>query len=1428
MLSSTTAPKKRRFSLAVGSVLVTALPWSLMIKARAAPSPANTASTVVKLPDGPGSVRGLGSDAEVDIFSAQVRYHIPLDAPRAGAGFGPKLGLSYSGELGNGPLGVGWRMHEMLIRRSVRHGVPTFSPSDELEIVGLGGGKLVPVGDGSYRIEGQGNEVVIRRMGGRFVATDSEGQRYFFGLSENARVFGPDGRVTEWRIELAVHPSQESIRYHYTREGHALYLHEILWGPQNRYRAAVRYEKRSDPSISFRQGIRIETKKRVASIAIESSGQELRKIHLNYDESHPLSRLSSVHMTGYQGQGALPTIRFSYGAPNRPKTVALEGTDGWVLGRRGVTLHDVDGDGMEDLLRMEMGNHQFRKNVGGRFLAQKPLHGATGLELQRVRFVDLDGDARPELIRVVNDRWRASTLDGTHFRSLGEVPGTKNLPLFGAHAALADLNGDGRTDVVRGAASGILTSLVHAHGMADPQFFPRIGPHDPQVDPGQARVRFVDFNGDGLSDVVWLTDAWMKIFLGKGDGTFVPWRRSFYPWGEGGFDLSDLHLFDLNRDGLMDVVVVSAGHVLYYRGNADGSLDARVRKLRRPESVTRDVVVRLADLNGNGSLDVVWSSPRGMWLLDLAGATHTAMLTEIDNGLGRVVSFRYASSAVLSVSAHKAGRPWDHTLPVSIPVPVETSIDLGDNGPVRKVLYRIRDGVWDRHRREFAGFLKSSQIAVGGEDATHMGIRTTRYHAGLGKNRVLRGKTQSVELVNGLGERHKRTHTRWAAHPVADLPDHPSFRVPVTRETRTQHYEGVSTPIETLVWLEHDNQGRVIREHNLGRLDQSGDEVVRHTRYAEHDPKLHVRNRVCESKTFEHDGTLLSWTQTFYGGPTKDPKPLCQAGLGLERETYGWLKSEARWVRQKAALAYNEAWKPLRLYEGGIHRTIGYDPLGLFPETETVEPNSGQTLTWTMHWDTVRGLPESYIDPSGAVQHLTHDALGRLLSVAQDHHPAHMHYVYDWRAALPTTTTFVFDGELADLGPLPNDVTPDSGWRQTTSVSNGAGEVLFRGVRLEPNRWLIDEWKERDHKGRVTSVYEAFYFDGSDLRRATPGDTEKQRLRYDAFDRVREHILPDGTKKSLTFRAFERVQRQDDLNPVTSLLDGQGRIRRTERTVDGVVESIEASYDASGRILNLSLQAGSVEHTFRYDSLGRLVFASDPDMGPRTLTYNDQNLLVRQENGENEGVTYTYDGAGRLARTESDDATVYQYHYDAAQDPTHYKHTAGRLAWVEEPTGQVELGYDAFGRQIQIKRRVDTLSAGETTRYSPSGLMLEVQYDDDLSVPMSYDAAGRAVAAGDLWTLESQDAEDRILRERFGNGVLQTFERNRLGRELPTLFGKKPPVRSPWRPSFKPLVPLLFRVRVANVSILGKATAPFGPPWAPSIFIEAWALAPPS
>src|SRR5205814_10076082 len=141
--------------------------------------------------------------------------------------------------------------------------------------------------------------------------------------------------------------------------------------------------------------------------------------------------------------------------------------------------------------------------------------------------------------------------------------------------------------------------------------------------------------------------------------------------------------------------------VFWDLGKPDGTFQAQAVILNRPAGADATTVVTLADANGNGSTDVVWSSATGMWALDMAGPTNAGLLVAIDNGLGKAQKFDYTASAQLAWAAEKASKPWALTMPVSIAVSTTATLMFGSGEPDRIAQLSVRDGIYEQAERRF-------------------------------------------------------------------------------------------------------------------------------------------------------------------------------------------------------------------------------------------------------------------------------------------------------------------------------------------------------------------------------------------------------------------------------------------------------------------------------------------------------------------------------------------------------------------------------------------------------------------------------------------------------------------------------------------------------------------------------------------------------
>lgn len=1324
------------------------------------PAPGAVTPQTVKVPDGPGSVRGLASDASVSSFTGQVAYEIPIELPGGPGGLAPKLALHYNGALGNGPLGIGWSLGQVGIRRSLRLGVPSYNSSDELELVGLAGGTLVPIGGGQYRAEGQGNSIRGVAVDGGFELVDSAGTRYRIGTSEASRL-SSGSLVAAWYVERVTDVAGHVIDYSYERQNGELYVTAISWGGNNVFRAELVYGTRPDAVVSWRTGFRILTGRRLTQIKLWSFEAVRHTVELTYDQTFALSRLATVRVVGPDGV-ASPTTTLGYASVAAGQVQSLGNTGGWNLGNSAVSFFDVDKDGAMDLLRIESGNHRYRRNLGRSFGPEIALSGASALAMSSVRMLDLDGDSGAEMVTRSGSTWQSFRLVNNAW--VGTVwPGSSTLDL--PNVAVADLNGDSRMDVLTVSGSGIAVWFGTANGFGAPRTLPAVSPGEPSITPLTAQ--FHDLNGDGLADAIAVNSNGLIELRGRGDGTFERVGPIAYPW-TGTTDTTQVRLADLDRDGILDIVRVGATQVSWHRGKPDGTFSAQAtRVLNRPAGADSNTVVALADANGNGSTDVVWSSPSGMWALDLAGPTNAGLLVAIANGLGKTQRFAYTASAQLAWAAEQASDAWTQRMPVSIAVATTATQVLDSGDPDRVSLLAVRDGIYEHVERRFIGFSQSIQTFPGATARETIRV-TTQYHAGRGADRALRGQVLTSRTEDGEGRVFKQVDNQVVALAIDGLPDDPRLRRAAITQTDVTSSEPGEPSAVVRTRFAFDGEGRMIEERRDGRVGGSvldGDESILRRTYTGEDAVTGVRDLVCEESLFDGADALVSKTQKRYGDASTVAAP-CQPGKGWVREELGYLAVEDRWVTSKAT-SYNTHGSPIVVLANGVARTLAYDASGVYVTSESVSPAAGKTLSWTAAYDNVAGTLIKVTAPNGTSTRMTYDGIGRLTSIAANHAPAHLHYRYHWDGPRPRTETFLFDGDPAALGALPEPWTPSSGWRHAVSIANGAGEVIATATRLDIDQWNIGEYRWRDARGRVVARTTAFAFIGSDPAAViAPGDTPAQTLVYDPLDRVIDEVLPTGAHKRVTYRPAAVTVAIDGLATVETKIDGQGRTTRTERTVSGIVESVDAVYDAAGRIKQFSLQGGQVVHQFTYDSLGRLVFASDPEGGPRTMQYDDAGRLEHSVNAAGQDIAYSYDGAGRLLTVDGAGVTA-RYHYDTAR-AAGFANTAGLLAWAEEPTGSVDFGYDDQGRPMIVQRTLvdgaTTIIGREVTQLAPSGLTRSVDLGDGVVVPVRYDAAGRVNDVTGVWSVASYSAGGMALHEQFSNGVVQRYLRDVLDR----------------------------------------------------------------
>ncbi|MGO8678836.1 MAG: toxin TcdB middle/N-terminal domain-containing protein [Limisphaerales bacterium] len=1127
------------------------------------------------------------------------------------------------------------------------------------------------------------------------------------------------------------------------------------------------YEDRPDWFEDCRSGFIVRTGKRLKQILVGTQGPSLTNHragdfngdgqtdyldreyvleYLDYAGTNSYwSLLASVTLVGADGTSSLPPTSFGYSLCNPPDTLSaagyeLDGTNEppFVMDDPLVELVDLNGDGLPDILKTVAsgGPHTAYLNegeldvAGGRFIVWSGVTNvasadglAYGVDLQNTtqiaHLADMTGDGAADLVYTAGDGsvYYFQNLNGAAWGPR-EPMSVQDFPPpspFGSDPDVrtADVDFDKRIDIIQSIDLGggsveyrvwfNLGNQTYSPSITVPQSFGFVF--------SDAGVQIADFNGDRVPDIAQIRPTGVIVTPGLGYGNFGdPVTVSIPDYVLSDAQIAQAKLVDITGDGLADLVIERAvpGELWYWMNLGNYTFSTRKVITDMVSGVSAGAAVRWADINGNGTTDLVYADSQStphIRAVDLGqlinGNLGPNLLTAISNGIGKVTFVGYGASTAFRLQDAAAGNPWPDPLPFPVQV-VSAVTNLDSLGHQYVTQYGYHDGYYDPVQKQFRGFGGADQMDLGEPSAptllTRCAFDTGRtYEAMKGKLLIL-----STELEDGSVF---STETNfWTLPPVTLYVGtdgtnvcyaHPTAKITMITEL------GQGAPILLESEFAYDNYGNETTNADYGIVQDgdpsaAGDERITTTVYAINTNAWILRHPA-RQETGGLTSGVLSRVESYYDDETFSANNFGQVSAGnltLRRE---WIDASnpSAWVLS-ARKKFDGFGNPITLldplaaapggaadFTRGHGREIAYDAnFASYPTTETIHVGRGSAdLAFQAGYDQGLGTLTSSLDFNLNSTSYGYDVFGRLIQVIKPGDtPAYPTAEYDYFLAVPFNATGLvnyvetrqLDKTPGSGGPNPRDYylisrTFTDGLGRTLMTKQEAepapggstprvvvsGATLFN-ARQKPGRTLNPFFTLKggttldellDYESIEDPAWQGLFHENGQLVNLGLAAAHQTSNSYDATLRTVQVTNPDGTFRSTAYEPLvTRSFDENETDPTSPDYDTP-----TVQYSDGLGRVIRT--DETTRLNDDGTAATDLKTwttLFGYDANDRLTRITDPQNNVKILLYDGLKRKTFMNDPDCGMLSYAYDDASNLIDFTDAKGQRTTYTYDGA------------------------------------------------------------------------------------------------------------------------------------------------------------------------------------
>ena len=457
-----------------------------------------------------------------------------------------------------------------------------------------------------------------------------------------------------------------------------------------------------------------------------------------------------------------------------------------------------------------------------------------------------------------------------------------------------------------------------------------------------------------------------------------------------------------------------------------------------------------------------------------------------------------------------------------------------------------------------------------------------------------------------------------------------------------------------------------------------------------------------------------------------------------------WLNIGDRWIETHSR--YDQVGNVRFAWDGNGNKTeLIFGPefaFGYQTAAKTAVPDPGGAngsnaeLTSSFSYDLNSGSKTASIDANGQVISAEYiDPLDRMTRVNQP--------------ASGGWTNIAYSDIIGNLSVRTETALDAARSMQSYTYFDGLGRAV-RTFTSEDGGWIGVE-TQYDALGRAVRTSNPYR---TTTLNSAPASPEWTTVTYDSLNRVKKLKTPDNAEVSSDYTGNTVTVTDQSGRKRKSVTDALGRVRKVYEDPEGpnaLNHLTSYEYDTQDNLTSVS--QGGQTRTFVYDSLKRLVSATNPESCdqqgtpiPVSYQYDDNhNVLVRTD-ARNVSTHYRYDalnrtvrrwynGSNSLAATTNNSpalpsgvgaAVEVNYFYDGKGITDPVLNSLGRLTKVASSVSStLYTEFDAMGRVKSNAQVTDGQTYTMGYAYDLEGNMTSETYPSGRTILTEYDASGR-------------------------------------------------------------------------------------------------------